>query len=118
MRKGQPGETYNIGGDCERTNLQIVESICEAVDRICPELPHRPCKSLISFVADRPGHDHRYAIDATRIRTELGWRPEQDFESGIARTVEWYLGQNESDSGAMLGAYARDRLGVISRPTG
>jgi len=84
---GRPGETYNIGGNCERTNLEVVRQICRAVDELRPGLPHAPCDSLITFVRARPGHDRRYAIDSTRIRTTLGWRPEHDFESGLRETV-------------------------------
>ena len=75
LEKGAPGEVYNIGGDCERANLEIVETICDIVDRLRPGLPHAPCRDLITFVTDRPGHDRRYAIDASKIRQQLGWQP-------------------------------------------
>ena len=88
---GRPGEIYNIGGDCEKTNREVVETVCATVDRLRPDLPHRPCASLIRFVADRPGHDRRYAIDPSKIRCELGWRPRHDFASGLETTVCWYL---------------------------
>ncbi len=91
LAQGTPGEVYNIGGNCERTNLQIVEAICGVVDRLRPELPHRPCSSLITFVADRPGHDRRYAVDTSKINSQLGWKPQEDFESGLQQTVQWYL---------------------------
>ncbi len=91
LASGRPGETYNIGGDCEKTNLEVVEAVCAAVDRLRPELPHRPCASLIRFVEDRPGHDRRYAIDSSKIRRELGWRPRHGFASGLEATVRWYL---------------------------
>jgi dTDP-glucose 4,6-dehydratase len=91
LARGTPGESYNIGGDCERTNLEVVHAICQLVDELRPGLPHAPCASLITSVADRPGHDRRYAIDATKIRTQLGWKPQEDFTSALRRTVQWYL---------------------------
>ncbi len=113
LQKGQPGRVYNIGGDCERTNLQIVESICAAVDEARPGLPHAPCRSLLKFVPDRPGHDRRYAMDATRIRTELGWRPRVDFETGLRRTVQWYLDHPQWVARITTGKYQRQRLGLL-----
>lgn len=88
---GVPGRTYDIGGESERTNLEAVRRIAQCVDRLRPGLPHAPCASLLRFVADRPGHDWRYALDSTRIRGELDWRPRETFESGLERTVGWYL---------------------------
>jgi len=112
LHKAASGEVYNIGGDCEHTNLQVVQSICRIVDRIRPGLPHHPCSSLITFVHDRPGHDRRYAIDTTKIRRELGWRPEHDFESGLQRTITWYLENETWVQRASSGAYRRERLGL------
>ncbi len=112
LSDGRPGETYNIGGNCERTNLEVVRTICETVDELRPGLPHAPCSSLIRFVADRPGHDRRYAIDATRIHQELGWAPEHDFVSGIRRTVAWYLENPQWVARVGSGAYRRQRLGL------
>ncbi len=111
LRRGEPGETYNIGGDCERTNIQVVEQICDTVDRLCPQLPHQPCRSLITFVADRPGHDRRYALDTTRIH-RLGWKPKEDFASGLERTVRWYLANRNWTERVTSGKYQRERLGL------
>ena len=91
LAAGQPGETYNIGGNCQQRNIDVVRTICHAVDALRPGLPHAPCSSLITFVEDRPGHDRRYAIDAGKIRRELGWEPQYDFATGMRRTVQWYL---------------------------
>jgi dTDP-glucose 4,6-dehydratase len=90
--RGAPGETYNVGGRNERTNIDVVGRICDILDRIVPK--SRPHRELIEFVPDRPGHDARYAIDATKLETELGWRASNDFDSGIEKTVAWYL-ENE-----------------------
>ncbi len=114
LEAGVPGEVYNIGGDCERTNLQVVHAICETVDRLNPGLSHAPCSSLITFVKDRPGHDRRYAIDATKIKQQLGWRPQQDFESGLELTVRWYLENPEWVQRVTDGSYRRERLGLVS----
>ena len=94
LAKGEVGETYNIGGRSEKRNLEIVEAICSILDDACPNDPRVPHRQLITFVTDRPGHDRRYAIDARKIELELGWKPRESFESGIRKTVQWYL-QNE-----------------------
>ncbi|HUE78779.1 MAG TPA: dTDP-glucose 4,6-dehydratase [Sphingomicrobium sp.] len=94
VAKGIVGESYNVGGRAERTNLQVVESICDLLDERRPDPGGKPHRSLIGFVADRPGHDRRYAIDSSKIERELGWRAEESFESGLARTVDWFL-ENE-----------------------
>lgn len=112
LEAGRPGGTYNVGGRSERTNLQVVEAICDAVDALRPGLPHAPCRSLIRFVADRPGHDRRYAIDAGKIGRELSWRPRQDFASGLARTVRWYLDNPGWVGRVTSGRYRRERLGL------
>ena len=117
LRCGVPGQVYNIGGNCERTNLQIVQAVCETVDRLRPGLPHAPSTTLISFVRDRPGHDRRYAIDAGKIRRELGWQPAQDFESGLGETVRWYLENSRWVQRVTSGVYRRERLGLGKQGT-
>ncbi len=112
LEKGAIGEVYNIGGNAERTNLQIVEKICNIVDELRPNLPHRPCSSLMSFVADRPGHDRRYAIDASKIHRELGWTPQVSFEQGIEQTVAWYLENDRWVERVTSGKYRGERLGL------
>lgn len=89
--RGVPGRSYNVGGRSERTNLEIVTRICELLDRLVPDSPHRLHSRLIEFVADRPGHDRRYAIEDRRIREELGWQPAETLETGLEKTVRWYL---------------------------
>ena len=89
--KGEPGRSYNIGGRNERSNLHVVEAICDTLDRLSPLADSQSRRSLIDFVTDRPGHDLRYAIDATRIENELGWQAEETFETGLEKTVQWYL---------------------------
>jgi dTDP-glucose 4,6-dehydratase len=113
LTAGRPGETYNIGGNCEQKNLDVVETICRIVDKLRPGLPHAPCSSLIEFVKDRPGHDRRYAIDAAKIRRELGWQPEHDFASGMRRTVQWYLDNPKWVARVASGEYQRERLGLL-----
>jgi dTDP-glucose 4,6-dehydratase len=112
LRSGVPGEVYNIGGGCERSNLDIVNTICDLVDQEMPQLAHRPARSLIRFVKDRPGHDRRYAIDFGKIQRELDWRPRQDFAAGLARTVRWYLENNDWVERVTSGKYRRERLGL------
>ncbi|MCA9246272.1 MAG: dTDP-glucose 4,6-dehydratase, partial [Planctomycetales bacterium] len=112
LERGRVGEVYNIGGDSEQTNLNVVETICDLVDDFRPALPHRPCRSLVSFVRDRPGHDQRYAIDASKISSELGWRPQESFSSGLRRTVAWYLDSPNWIERVTTGKYRRERLGL------
>jgi dTDP-glucose 4,6-dehydratase len=110
LARGAPGETYLIGGASERTNLQVVEAICELVDEMSPRPAGPPRRDLIGFVEDRPGHDLRYAIDAGKLERELGWRPQMDFEAGLRRTVRWYL-DREDWWRPLLQRYAGERLG-------
>ena len=111
---GTPGEVYNIGGESERTNLEVVHAICDLVDEMHPGLAHSPCRSLMKFVADRPGHDRRYAIDASKIERTLGWSPEENFETGIRRTVRWYLDNPRWVERVTSGKYRRERLGLTT----
>lgn len=91
INQGKPGETYNIGGNNEVKNIDLVTLLCDLMDELAPNLPLKPAKQLITFVKDRPGHDRRYAIDATKIKTELGWMPEVTVKEGLTRTIKWYL---------------------------
>lgn len=109
--RGAPGETYNVGGENERTNIEVVHAICE---RISAATDGKDRKHLIQFVQDRPGHDQRYAIDATKLRTDLGWRPAESFETGLDRTVGWYLKNEAWWRGIRDGSYDGRRLGLIA----
>ena len=91
MKSGRRGETYNIGGRCEMANLDVVKAVCDIVDEICPTGAGGHRRELITFVKDRPGHDQRYAIDCSKLENELGWAPKESFDTGIRRTVQWYL---------------------------
>ena len=112
VTKGVVGETYNIGGHNEKKNLQVVTTICAILDELHPQANMQPYADLITFVQDRPGHDLRYAIDATKIAKELGWVPEETFETGIRKTVLWYLENLEWCRRVQDGSYQRERLGV------
>jgi dTDP-glucose 4,6-dehydratase len=105
LAHGKPGGTYNVGGGVEKPNLEIVNSICSILDELRPHDPVVPHSKLITFVADRPGHDRRYAMDASKIRSELGWRPRETFESGMRKTVEWYLSHEKWIAGVTSGSY-------------
>jgi dTDP-glucose 4,6-dehydratase len=111
--QGVPGETYNIGGKNERANLHIVETICDHLDRVSPH-QGRSRRELITFVRDRPGHDRRYAIDAAKIETELGWRAQECFETGIEKTIAWYLKNGEWWRAILDRGYEAKRIGIAS----
>ena len=112
LAKGRVGETYNVGGDSERRNLEVVETICRLLDARRPREDGQPRSSQITFVADRPGHDRRYAIDASKLQTELGWKPRHTFETGIAETVDWYLDNQDWVRGILDGSYRLERMGA------
>jgi dTDP-glucose 4,6-dehydratase len=111
---GTPGEVYNIGGNSEKTNLDVVDTLCALLDEALPDSPHRPHSQLKQFVTDRPGHDKRYAIDASKLTRELGWSPQETFESGLRRTVAWYLDNDAWVQRVMDGSYRGQRLGTAS----
>ncbi len=111
LEGGTLGEVYNVGGNSERTNLQVVDTLCGLLDELLPDSPHRPHERLKTFVADRPGHDRRYAIDASKLKRELGWEPRETFESGMRRTVAWYLDNPLWLSRVTDGSYRGERLG-------
>lgn len=110
VTEGQPGETYNIGGYNEKQNLDVVHTICDTLQDLHPQETHY--RSLITYVQDRPGHDRRYAIDLSKIQNELGWAPQETFETGIRKTVQWYLDNLEWCQRAQDGSYQRERLGI------
>ncbi len=114
--EGRPGQTYNVGGRNERTNLQVVQAVCDLVDRLAGPLADtsgggRGRRELITFVADRPGHDRRYAIDASKLEGELGWRARETFDTGLERTVRWYLDRRDWWE-PLRARYGGERLGL------
>nr|WP_295376094.1 dTDP-glucose 4,6-dehydratase [Pseudoxanthomonas sp.] len=112
LKKGRVGETYNVGGNAERRNIEVVETICRLLDERRPRADGRPRSSQVTFVADRPGHDRRYAIDASKLRDELGWEPRYTFEQGIAETVDWYLENQDWVARVLDGSYRLERIGI------
>jgi dTDP-glucose 4,6-dehydratase len=116
VRQGRVGESYNIGGGEERSNVDLVRALCAILDEELPQSPHRPHERLISFVADRPGHDLRYAMDDAKIRRELGWRPAESLATGLRRTVRWYLDNRQWWEPIRSGRYRGERLGTGTAP--
>ncbi|SHJ52916.1 dTDP-glucose 4,6-dehydratase [Propionispora hippei] len=112
LEKGVPGEKYNIGGHNEKTNLDIVHTLCDILDQKKPRSDEKSYREQITFVKDRPGHDMRYAIDASKIQRELGWVPQETFETGIVKTVDWYLSNLDWCQRITNGSYRRERLGI------
>jgi len=112
LEHGKLGDTYNIGGHNEKTNLEVVQTLCSLLDELLPSSPHKLHNQLITFVTDRPGHDLRYAIDASKIQKVLGWKPQETFETGLRKTVQWYLDNQEWWQRVRDGSYRGERLGL------
>jgi len=117
LKNGLCGESYNLGGNCETTNIHIVKTICRLVDKLASEygisLPKFPCESLITYVKDRPGHDRRYAMDISKVESQLRWSPSMTFEEGMEKTVRWYLENQQWCAEITQGRYQRQRLGNL-----
>jgi dTDP-glucose 4,6-dehydratase len=128
LERGRVGETYNVGGGNQRSNLEVVTTLCALLDEMVPESQFKPHRQLVKYVTDRPGHDRRYAIDARKLEAELGWRAQESFETGLKKTVEWYLANAAWVQGVTSGAYqqwmtqnyagreAGDSAAVVERP--
>jgi dTDP-glucose 4,6-dehydratase len=114
LNSGVPGETYNVGGGAERTNIWLVNKLCEILDELLPDSPHRPHHQSIVYVTDRPGHDRRYAIDFTKLHRDLGWQPQENIESGLRKTVRWYLDNLAWCQQVTADKYDLERLGLIN----
>jgi dTDP-glucose 4,6-dehydratase len=114
LEKGRVGETYNVGGNAEKQNIEVVHTVCALLDARAPREDGQPRSRQITFVADRPGHDRRYAIDASKLRDELGWEPAYTFEQGIAETVDWYLSNQDWVKRVLDGSYRLERIGTAA----
>lgn len=114
LAKGRVGETYNVGGNSERENIQVVKAICALLDQRRPRADGKLRETQITFVTDRPGHDRRYAIDASKLKDELGWEPKHSFEQGIAATVDWYLSHQDWVDRVLDGSYRLERIGTAA----
>ncbi len=115
MMQGKVGESYNVGGEAERTNLEVVETICDLLDQRVPPKSVKSRRALITFVTDRPGHDRRYAIDCSKLKAELGWSQTVDFDAGLARTIDWYLTNEDWWAPLRAARYAGERLGTTTK---
>lgn len=115
LRHGRPGEVYALGGEAEHTNLNVVHTLCDLLDEMAPA--DRPRRDLVTFVTDRPGHDARYAMDITKVRRDLGWQPRESFESGLRKTVRWYLDNRPWWESVRSGRYRGERLGLAASPS-
>ena len=115
MMRGKVGESYNVGGEAERTNLEVVETICDLLDARVPLKSVKSRRDLITFVTDRPGHDRRYAIDCSKLKAELGWTQTVDFDAGLARTIDWYLTNEDWWAPLRAARYAGERLGTTTK---
>ncbi|MEW8069589.1 MAG: dTDP-glucose 4,6-dehydratase [Candidatus Thiodiazotropha sp.] len=111
LEAGRPGEVYNVGGNNEMSNLEVIDLLCALLDELVPDSPYKPHNQLKKFVKDRPGHDRRYAIDATKLQYELGWTPDETFATGLRKTVSWYLNNEAWSQRVMDGSYLGERLG-------
>jgi dTDP-glucose 4,6-dehydratase len=111
LEAGRPGEVYNVGGNNEMSNLEVIDMLCALLDELVPDSPYKPHDQLKKFVKDRPGHDQRYAIDATKLQHELGWTPNETFDTGLRKTVTWYLSNETWCQRVMDGSYRGERLG-------
>jgi dTDP-glucose 4,6-dehydratase len=112
LEAGRVGETYNVGGDAERENIHVVRTLCALLDARRPRADGQPRESQITYVKDRPGHDRRYAIDASKLKSELGWAPSRSFEQGIEETVDWYLQHQDWVQRVLDGSYRLERIGT------
>jgi dTDP-glucose 4,6-dehydratase len=112
VSEGKVGETYNIGGHNEKQNLEVVNTICDILDTLVPK--NTKYAGQITYVQDRPGHDRRYAIDSSKMQRELGWTPKETFETGLRKTVQWYLDNSKWCQNVQDGSYQRERLGVVT----
>ena len=114
LKKSEPHKTYNIGGNTEKTNLEIVNEICKILDKILPRNKSKSYSELITFVEDRPAHDFRYAIDSTKIKDDIGWSPKETFQTGIKKTVNWYIENQKWWRRIQKNKYNQERLGKIN----
>jgi dTDP-glucose 4,6-dehydratase len=116
FKQGRVGEKYNVGGNAEARNIDLVNELCIILDELLPNSPHRPHKNLITFVTDRPGHDERYAMDFSKLKNELGWTPRTKLKDGLRQTVAWYLANRVWCDTIRARKYAGERLGQVTKP--